>query len=229
MKKVLFVLAIFGLFFFTTLSSADGAENTTVYRCVKTDEKKIALTFDDGPHPLYTPEILEILKKNNVKATFFVVGENADLYPDILRQTAEEGHEIGDHTFSHLQANKTSSQKLSEDMKKSRECILKICEYNVRLFRPPGGAVNRRLTDITEKMDYKVVLWNIDTKDWTHKSADKICENVLTNVKGGSIILFHDYIYEKSSTAEALINLIPKLKEMGYTFVTVSDLIDSDL
>ena len=186
---------------------------------------KIALTFDDGPHPVYTPEILDILKETGVKATFFVVGKNAVLYPDILRQTVKEGHEIGDHTFSHLQANKTPSNLIAGDIQKNREFILEICEYDVGIFRPPGGAVNTDVIEFANKMNYKVVLWNVDTKDWTNTSTDKICENVLKNVKSGSIILFHDYIFKNSPTPDALKFLIPKLRKMGYSFVTVSELL----
>ena len=188
----------------------------------------IALTFDDGPHPVYTPEILDILAKYDVKGTFFVVGSNMEAYPEIVCQTVEAGHEIGNHTYTHLSASKAKEKALSEEIEKTHDNILQICDYETRIFRPPGGVVSKELKKAVSRLDYKIILWNIDTKDWAHNSVKNITSNITDNIKSGSIILFHDYIFQNSPTAEALDVIIPKLKEEGYTFVTVSELIEGD-
>ena len=118
----------------------------------------IALSFDDGPHPTETSTILAILKKYDIKATFFTVGKNAELYPDILKQTAEEGHEIGNHTYSHIISKKDSSYNISEELKRNHEIILKICENEPRLFRPPGGEFNSKTLKSAKEMDYKIIM-----------------------------------------------------------------------
>lgn len=210
---------------FFTLSATD---DTLIYKNAINNEKKIALSFDDGPHPTQTPRILAILDKHDIKATFFVIGKNATAYPDILRQVCEEGHEIGNHTNSHIKAMQASDKELLVDIKKGHECILNLCEYDTKLFRPPGGIITPKITDISTKLNYKIILWDIDTKDWAHPSVDSIKKNVLSNVKSGSIILFHDYISKNAPTAEALNEIIPLLKEEGYSFVTVGELINCE-
>lgn len=210
---------------FFTISAA---EDTLIYKNAINNEKKIALSFDDGPHPTQTQKILAILDKYDVKATFFVIGKNATAYPDILRQVCEEGHEIGNHTNSHIKAIQSSAKELLFDIQKSHESILNICEYDTKLFRPPGGIINQSLTDISKKLNYKIILWDIDTKDWAHPSVENIKENVISNVKSGSIILFHDYISKDAPTPDALNEIIPLLKEEGYSFVTVGELINSE-
>lgn len=216
----LFVVAC-GLIF------ASAKECNDVIKSVDNNEMKIALSFDDGPHPLYTPEILYILREHQIKATFFVIGKNASYYPEILSHLNEEGHEIGNHTFTHSLKKNINKKDMTEELQKSSEIIKKICGYEVRLFRPPGGILNNSIRETANDLGYKIVLWNIDTRDWANVSVDSITKNVLQNTKSGSIILFHDYIYKNSPTAEALRTIIPTLKERGYLFVTVGELIDS--
>lgn len=224
MKKIL-VFILFLLVFIPFISAAD---EKMIYKSVSNRDMKIALSFDDGPHPEQTEDILSILNKYNVKATFFVVGQNADYYPDILRQVVEEGHEIGNHTYSHINILNTDKQTIKQEISRSHNNILEICEYEVKLFRPPGGALNQKVTDVANSFGYKIILWDIDTKDWSHKSVDLITENVIKNIKSGSIILFHDYISKGTPTPEALENIIPLLQKEGYTFVTVGELLECE-
>lgn len=222
-KTIPFIISIFLCFIFVSAK-----ESNDVYKYVNNDEMKIALSFDDGPHPVYTPEVLSVLRKYNIKATFFVIGENASYFPDLIRQINEEGHELGNHTFTHSLSKKISNKVLSYEITKSHETIKNICGYDVKLFRPPGGIINDKVKETVGELGYKIVLWNIDTRDWAHSSVNSIINNVLSNTKSGSIVLFHDYIYKNSPTVEALEKIIPKLKEQGYTFVTVGELIDLD-
>jgi len=189
------------------------------------EKKYIALTFDDGPHPYESPRILDILKKYDVKATFFAIGENVRLYPQIVEREIKEGHQVGNHTFHHRKISKMSEKELTAALAKTGDAIYEICEYNTTVFRPPEGFCNEKVSKVAKKLGYNVILWKIDTKDWQGTSAQKMADMVLSSVKNGDIILMHDYISGKSYTAEALDILIPKLKENGYTLVTINELI----
>ena len=189
-------------------------------------DKRIALTFDDGPHPVYTPEILGILSEYGVKATFFVVGTNAELYPDIIIDEISCGHEIGNHTYSHEYLCDLTATEIKEQLERNEKTISDICDYKFKLLRPPGGIICDSLKSISESLSYKVVLWSVDTRDWTVPEPERIINNVKNNVKGGDVILMHDYVCgERSSTAVALRSVIPYLLDEGYEFVTVSELI----
>ncbi len=196
-----------------------------VYFCAKTDKKVAALTFDDGPHPHLTDEILDILAEYNAKATFFVIGKNAEIYKNQLIRAYSEGHEIGNHTYSHLTASGTNSEKLSAELRKTDKIISEITGQRPRLFRPPTGYCNSVAVQSAAELGYKVILWTVDTRDWAHTGASEIKKNVSEHIGNGSIILFHDYVSGSSSTAEALRKLLPELIDQGYTFDTVSNMI----
>lgn len=208
------------------LSEGDNEdEDSIVYHCSGRDDMKIALTFDDGPHPYYTPEILEILEKYQIKATFFFVGENIKNYPEAASAVRRSGHEIGNHTFTHHRVRAMNHDELLWEMNMCDDAIYEVGEYQTKLFRPPEGAFDEVVEETARYMNYSVVLWSVDTRDWAHSSPDSIFKNVLSNVSGGDIILMHDYVSHNSPTPEALELLIPALKEKGYEFVTVSELI----
>lgn len=186
--------------------------------------KLIALTFDDGPHSSYTEEILDILKQYNIKATFFVVGENVEAMEEKLLRAAEEGHEIGNHTYTHKFITKISENSLKSEIKKTEDIIEKVTGQKPKLFRPPGGMYNESTLKVLSEMGYSSVLWSQDTKDWTLPQVGKIEGDILKNISDGDIILFHDFNQKNSPTPEALRKLIPELLDMGYSFVTVSEL-----
>lgn len=189
-------------------------------------EKCIALTFDDGPHPVYTQEILDILSEYNIKATFFVIGENAIWYSDLVKLEYEAGHEIGNHTFTHSNLKTIPYNEMCDEIYKTEQVIYENIEYRTRLLRPPGGQYGDEACNAASNQDYRIICWSIDTRDWAHTETKDIVDNVLTSVRGGDIILFHDYISGKSPTPDALRIIIPKLLQEGYKFVTVSELIN---
>lgn len=205
------------------------SEAGKVYYSAPCTEKLIALTFDDGPHKYRTDEILDVLKENDVRATFFTVGKMAREYPDIIKRELVAGHEIGNHTYTHAKMQKLTVQKLRYELEETERALFEIAEYRPKLFRPPEGWCSESIAHVAGEMDYNVILWNIDTLDWAHNEPDRICECIYDSVKAGSIILFHDYVSGKSPTAEALKQIIPELKARGYSFVTVSELINSEV
>lgn len=210
----------------TVLTSAFGSHIAWVYRCNRMAEKKVALTFDDGPHPKQTSQILDILKEYGVRATFFMVGENAERYPDLVKRIRDEGHEIGNHTYSHAQATKTDLSHIEEELLRCESVIERISDVRPRLFRPPCGAIEAELGELCESLGYRVVLWSVDTRDWCHIPSAEIAEKVVSGIKDGDIILMHDYIGSNSPTPEALKKIIPALIARGYEFTLVSDLLE---
>ncbi len=188
---------------------------------------RIALTFDDGPHPYRTDEVLDLLERYNVTATFFVIGENVSYYPEPFKRTIALGHEIGNHTYHHTLLSETCEKNIAEEIRKTDEIIFKTAGYRPKVFRPPEGAYGECALKAAQTMNYHVILWTVDTRDWEKPPAKTIVENVMKNVRGGSILLFHDYMAKNAHTLEALEILIPKLLEQGYEFVTVSELIAS--
>lgn len=193
------------------------------------EEHVIALTFDDGPHPKYTNEILDLLKEYDVKATFFVLGKLAEAYPDIIKRQWKEGHEIGNHTYSHIDTKKVTKEVLLEEYEKTQNIIFELTNNKPKLFRPPYGSFNNNTIDIMETNNSVIVLWSAhqDSKDWKNPEVKNIVNTTLSNLRNGDIILFHDYVYfENSNTIEALKKIIPELKKRGYRFVTVSELMN---
>lgn len=209
---------------FTTASSSPSSE---VVWNVNTDQKLIALTFDDGPNPVYTPQILDLLKAYDAKATFFVLGRRVQMYPALAIREVNEGHEIANHTFDHHYLKNVSSQKLMDEIRQTQEIIFEITEQIPHVFRPPGGYYNEALLNLAQEDKLTVVLWSWyqDTKDWKRPGVDKIVHTVLSNVHNGDIILFHDLQGDCSQTVEALKRILPELKNQGYQFLTVTDLI----
>lgn len=189
--------------------------------------KTVALTFDDGPHPEYTCEILDILKEYGIKATFFVVGENAARYPDIVNRIIAEGHEIGNHTWSHKGMAGLSEAQIKTELEKTHLLLKETFNYSPVLFRPPGGGEYKNALSVARQMGYKYILWawRTDSKDWKCPDAESIANTVKSTVAAGDIVLLHDFVSGVSSTPSALKQIIPYLLEQGYSFSTVSALL----
>lgn len=224
-RRLLFCLLILLLLFQAPLLTA--AAPPIVYQYAsKSGRAQVALTFDDGPHPRYTGEILDILKEFGVVATFFVVGENAQFYPELVRRAVEEGHEIGNHSENHYHVANMSQEALSADIDSCNRALEEITGQRPTLFRPPEGVCNDFVREICQRNQMTIVMWSVDTRDWAHTPVVEIYKNVQKNVKNGSIVLMHDFIGQKSPTPAALRRIIPMLRELGYEFVTVSQLLE---
>ncbi len=202
--------------------------NDGVYAEVRTTEKVIALTFDDGPHPVLTNKILDILSEYDAKATFFVIGKNAELYPDVIKRIAFEGHEIGNHTYSHLAETNSNSEKLKTEILKTENIVYSLTGEKTKLFRPPTGYCSKSAVLMTKALDYKTIVWNIDTRDWAHRNKNDIIREIKSGAGSGSIILFHDFISNNSDTPEILETILPCLISKGYRFITVSEMLGLD-
>ena len=191
-------------------------------------EKLIALTFDDGPDPEETPLILDLLGRYQAKATFFALGRKVDQYPELAAREVLEGHEIANHTFTHRYFNRPiTPQLLSSEINRTNEAILRATGRRPVLFRPPGGYYGQAVVDGAKLAGCKTVLWSWhqDTEDWSRPGTEKIIRKVLTNARGGDIILFHDHVEGKSQTIAALQRILPELSKRGYRFVSVSELL----
>ena len=188
-------------------------------------QKRIVLTFDDGPHPKQTRQILDFLDKYQIKATFFVIGVNVREYPDVLREVLDRGHEIGNHTNTHSHAARLDSMTLEQQILDCEREIFLQSGASVKLFRPPEGALNDYMRTIIRDLGYTNVLWNLDTLDWAHTPPEQIAEYVISNAKNGDIILMHDYIGSDSPTLQALELFVPELLEQGFSFITVGELL----
>lgn len=200
-----------------------------VYRSGSRSKKEVALTFDDGPDNQYTPEILNILHKHGVKATFFVIGARAKANPGMVKRIAREGHVIGNHTWDHPDLMKLSPAQIRVELAQTDDALRSILGYNPALFRPPYGAASAQVVKEVTAMGYKVIDWSIDTRDWAGTPTPVILQYVHKELYPGGIILEHCAGGEEedlSNTVRALPQIITSLKAKGYTFVTIPKLLN---
>ena len=183
------------------------------------DRKKIAITFDDGPHPFYTEQLLDGLKERGVVATFFVTGEHASLHPDIIKRMSEEGHLVGNHTYSHMQLNKGNRETFKEELIRTNEVIEELTGQEVQYVRPPYGTWDKKFE---QELNMFPVLWSIDPLDWCSDNVGGIVQRVTAKAEENSIILMHD---EYKSTVTAALQIVDILQEDGYEFVTVDEIL----
>jgi peptidoglycan/xylan/chitin deacetylase (PgdA/CDA1 family) len=201
-----------------------------VITMVKTSQKAVSLTFDDGPDPDKTPAVLDSLKKHNAQATFFVVGNRVEKYPQIVNIIAEQGHEVANHSYSHSYSEFSSNKPeiFKEEIDKTAALIEKITSQKPVLFRPPGGYLSDNLVDLVKNEHLLVAYWTWqqDSKDWkVGTSGAAIADHIIKNIQPGQIILLHDGASNGLETAKAVDILLDKLTKEGYRFVTMSELI----
>jgi peptidoglycan/xylan/chitin deacetylase (PgdA/CDA1 family) len=237
MKKLSVIWSLFILIIFLTSDIASAKNRADYERTghviweVDTNEKIVAITFDDGPHPYFTPQILNILAKHNAKATFFVTGLKAKLYPKIIKRELKEGHEVANHTYHHINNSHISAEKLSAEIAKTDEILKKIIGYKPDLFRPVAGHYNDVIVNTAVENEKLVVLWSWhqDPQDWKEPPASRIRTHITKSVRPGNIIVLHDWHKRETSqtcqTVMALDGIVDTLTKEGYQFVTVSELL----
>lgn len=179
----------------------------------------IALTFDDGPYPKVTGHILDVLEKNGVCATFFVLGSRIEGHEDMLTRMDELGCEIGNHSFSHADLTRLSKADCQRELSDTDAEIRRVTGHEASVVRPPYGYYNKTVMSAAER---PLILWTVDTNDWRGKAPGEIADYVIQQAKEGSVILMHD---QQTQTADAMEMIIPTLIEEGFRFVTVSELI----
>lgn len=199
-------------------------EATTTKETIDKNKKMIAFTFDDGPSQ-NTERILDVFKKYNGKATFFVVGENIENNTDILKRIVDEGHELGSHTWSHTNLSNLDSNGIINDYNKMKDKIYEYTDYEISTLRPPYGSHNDTVKSTCESLKTGIIMWDVDTLDWQSRDAGSVANVINQQASDGSIVLCHD-LYE--STADAIERVIPGFVEEGYQLVTVSELLSVD-
>ena len=216
------VLILMGLFMKKKSDRVSRADSRSVESRIENMSEippRVALTFDDGPHPVYTKSLLDVLRERGVKATFFVVGENIPGNEKLIAQMEKDGHLIGNHTYDHADISKLSDEKNCEELQKTSDLVKQITGHGTAYVRPPFG-------NWKDSMDCQVsmiaVKWTIDTLDWKSRNAAEIVNKVMQQISDHDMILMHDYY---ATSVEAALQIVDKLKKEGYEFVTVEELI----
>lgn len=189
---------------------------------------EVALTFDDGPDTEYTPQVLDVLRRKGVRATFYFTGHRTERYPEVARRTVREGHEVGNHSYDHPDLRRLTPEEVRWQLQRTDDIIEQLTGRRVLTFRPPYGALSPAVVEEARRLGYRIILWDVDSLDWQSLTRDQILEQVLPKVQPGSIILFHSAVggpeEDLSGTVQALPILIDRLRERGLRFVTVSEM-----
>ncbi len=193
-------------------------------------EPRIALTFDDGPHPVYTPQILDILKEHGATGTFFLIGRHVERFPEIARRIVREGHEIANHTYSHPLLMRLSDDQVKTEIAKTHQLLTGLNGQRPRFLRPPMGLFSKRILDLIEGQGYRALVGDVYPRDSHRPGKSKIVQRILQRGQAGSIIILHDGgntdVVDRTQTVEAVREVIPKLKQRGFDLVTLSAMFD---
>ncbi|MEH1919743.1 polysaccharide deacetylase family protein [Nostoc sp.] len=189
------------------------------------DQKVIALTFDDGPWPESTAQVLDILKQNQIKGTFFLIGQNVKNYPSLVKREIAEGHVIGNHTWHHWYQF-LNPQAAAYEIDHTADLIYQVTGIKTNLFRPPGGIMHNGVAAYARNSKYAIVLWSSDSVDYSRPAVPKLINNVFRQAKPGGIVLMHDGGGNRSKTVQALPEIIANFRKQGYSFVTIPELLE---
>jgi peptidoglycan/xylan/chitin deacetylase (PgdA/CDA1 family) len=204
--------------------AAGPVEPRLTFNWVHVDEPDIAMTFDDGPHATLTPKLLDLLAARHIKVTFFVLGECVEQNPEVLRRAAREGHEIGNHSWSHPQLNKLSDDAVRSQLRRTDDLIKSVTGKRPTVFRPPYGALTARQKKwIHDEFGYQIIMWDVDPLDWKEPGPTTVANRILKETRPGSIVLSHDI---HKGTIEAMPSTLEQLENKHFKFVTVTQLID---
>ncbi|MFW5788044.1 MAG: LysM peptidoglycan-binding domain-containing protein [Halanaerobiales bacterium] len=212
-----------------TFSELSTMYPTNFFHHGDTTSNKIALTFDDGPDTKYTPQILDVLNKHEVPATFFYLGKRIQKNPQVAIRTVQEGHVIANHSWSHPELTRLNDLKVYDEIKETEIAIAKSSGPQTGLIRPPYGLISQKIMEQLKNLNYRVIQWSVDSRDWQDQDVDQILINSIPDIQGGGIILFHSAGGKKQSfqaTVDVLPELIYTLEVQGYEFVTVDELLD---
>ncbi|MFD2114543.1 polysaccharide deacetylase family protein [Paenibacillus yanchengensis] len=212
-----------------TLSQLRAKYPSTFILNAPSAKTEVALTFDDGPDEYFTPQVLDILQKEGVKATFFLVGNRMEAHPDVVQRIIENGHIIGNHSYSHPNYATLKDKQFQKEILKTDKVIQRFTGYKPSFLRPPYGNITEEQIKWLASQHKRVVNWNVDSLDWKQINAAEVSKNILTKVHPGSIILQHSaggVGQDLQGTVDALSDIIAKIKERGMTFVTIPELLD---
>ncbi len=240
MKRLLIIVAViiivlgFSIAAFTVFYDEAVLVRKGTFYYGNSTERLVALTFDDGPSAQWTPRILDALKRAGIKATFFMLGKHVEQYPEIARQVAEEGHEIGNHTYDHHVLIYYKMDELENEIKKAEQVIREATGVTTKYFRPPKAWLTQAEKDKINGLGYKIVLWSLNSKDWVNFDDKYIVRYISRHIRPGDIILFHDSggVFgteggNRDETIKTIPQLAKKLRQMGYRFVTISELLEA--
>jgi len=186
------------------------------------ESRRIALTFDDGPHPVHTERLLDALAELGAPATFFVVGRDVDANPGVVARIAREGHELGNHTYRHRYLPLARSHSVERELRATDRAIVRAAGVTTKVARPPWGGRSPRNVRVFQRLRKRLVLWDVNSFDWKGKPAGEVVRRVLARVRSGSIVLMHEARDGGETTIEAVRMLVPALRERGFELVTVS-------
>lgn len=197
---------------------------------IPTSRKVVALTFDDGPYPPYTDQILDILKEYQVPATFFVIGQNAAKHPDLVRRIVREGHQVGNHSYHHIDLLKADRNVLAGEIDRTSQVIRDITGQPPNFVRPPHGFRDPVVMEAMRERGLTVVEWSVMSRDWTNPGVEAIVNRTVSKVRNGSVVLLHDgdgvaQAASRAQSVEATRRIIQELQAQGYTFVTVDEIV----
>ncbi|GIP52647.1 MULTISPECIES: polysaccharide deacetylase family protein [Paenibacillus] len=202
--------------------------NFEIINEVPIKRKAVAFTFDDGPNPVYTPQVLDIFREAGAKATFFMIGSQMELSPELVREAHEQGHEIGNHTYTHPSLPELLKQECREELIQTEKLIEKLTGVAPKVFRPPYFAYNELVAEVVEELGYKAIgALNGAATDWEMPGVRHIVDKSREQVRPGSILIFHDGYDDRSQSVEAVRILVSELTAEGYELVTVSELLQS--
>jgi peptidoglycan-N-acetylglucosamine deacetylase len=225
--------AAVGVFLFYACSVPSSRFFRPALHCGPANERRVALTFDDGPCMPFTGQILDVLKEQQVPATFFVCGKNVETFPQLARRIVEEGHTLGNHTFSHPFLYFSSRRAMSDEIARTQQAVEDATSVRPRLFRPPYGARWFGLMRVLKQQGLKMVMWSATGYDWKF-GPDRILQSVMGEIRPGAVILLHDgrnvlpaSEIDRSATVQALPQIIIMAREAGFEFVTLQDLFPS--
>lgn len=218
---IILVLIVIFMFLFFSLKSTSSFSHKPIYE-VETAKDEIALTCNVVWGTEYVPDMLNILKNEDVKMTFYIGGKWAEENPDLLKKIYSQGHEIGNHGYDHKKPSETSDADNKSEITQAEKVIEDIIDTKTKLFAPPYGDIDERTAEIAENLGYKVIMWNIDTIDWKYKDPQVIHDRVFKNDLGGGIVLMHP----TDGTVKALPSIIKDIKNQDINIVTVSELIE---